>query len=534
VVDWGFHRRYLERLGDVAPPEPSAAEVAAVGAATFARLGHLRPPDARRDAFAHFPREKRPGTVRIGCFGDSFTWGDEVDDGYDYPAQLQALARARGRPDVEVINFGNSAYGMHQSWILWDEVGRGYDLDHLVLVTQPYWPNRDTTFTTPSAAKLVLHSRFVLDRGDLVRVDPIGTTERERTDRYDAFLPPFRYLRYDRVPPAFLRALLPEGRAITNPFYYDGRRAQREAFETYRILLARFAAERPDALVVDGAGPFLPLVPKTGRLRGLRPRPGGAFLYRAPKGHASPWGNRLLAEQILAALTGTGGFERLVFADAPAPAAGAPETSLAACAGLHVDLDDLPVAGLYEYGPSRRTATRVDDPPAARLPALVAVRLGRQSWADAALVPPAAPPGAGPPAVTLDDGERTVRLGTVEPFGLGGLGRFDLCAALASSGLAWMPAEPRCVVPRGWRPRRARGRRVRVLVGGAPLMAATVGRHGTVTLAPPGRWFQIAADGWVEPAVARLAAAGTVFLSCERSGAPPVRIPIATWSRAAR
>src|SRR5262245_61917136 len=44
---------------------------AGVDAIAASRLGTLAP--VRRHGFGSFPASKRPGTVRVGCFGDSYT-----------------------------------------------------------------------------------------------------------------------------------------------------------------------------------------------------------------------------------------------------------------------------------------------------------------------------------------------------------------------------------------------------------------------------------------------------------------------------
>jgi hypothetical protein len=42
---------------------------------------------------ANFPAEKRPGAFRILAVGDSFTYGDFVDDGETLPARLEEALR---------------------------------------------------------------------------------------------------------------------------------------------------------------------------------------------------------------------------------------------------------------------------------------------------------------------------------------------------------------------------------------------------------------------------------------------------------
>ena len=50
------------------------------------------------------------GTLRLACFGDSFTFGDEVPDDYSFEAFLE-----RHAPKVEALNYGVSAYGTDQA-----------------------------------------------------------------------------------------------------------------------------------------------------------------------------------------------------------------------------------------------------------------------------------------------------------------------------------------------------------------------------------------------------------------------------------
>ena len=44
---------------------------------------------------ANFPAEKRPGEFRVLAVGDSFTYGDFVDNGETLPARLEEALRAR-------------------------------------------------------------------------------------------------------------------------------------------------------------------------------------------------------------------------------------------------------------------------------------------------------------------------------------------------------------------------------------------------------------------------------------------------------
>lgn len=91
-----------------------------------------------------FPYRKKPGAIRIVCFGGSTT---ESRPELNYPAMLQAMLRARtGRQDIEVINVGHSAYTTAHSLILlefdvisWqpDLVILSHNINDLMVM---YWP----------------------------------------------------------------------------------------------------------------------------------------------------------------------------------------------------------------------------------------------------------------------------------------------------------------------------------------------------------------------------------------------------------
>lgn len=80
---------------------------------------------------------RRPGSLRVLCVGDSFTYGVGVDDAQTFPAQLQTLlAKRLPESDVEVVNAGVPFYD------LFDELGyyreKGARLAPDVVVLQFY------------------------------------------------------------------------------------------------------------------------------------------------------------------------------------------------------------------------------------------------------------------------------------------------------------------------------------------------------------------------------------------------------------
>jgi hypothetical protein len=68
----------------------------------LSNLGYLKA--ERKSSFTNFTKNKKQGVIRIGCFGDSFTYGDETKDGYEYPALLKNIFKEQGFSNIEVIN----------------------------------------------------------------------------------------------------------------------------------------------------------------------------------------------------------------------------------------------------------------------------------------------------------------------------------------------------------------------------------------------------------------------------------------------
>jgi hypothetical protein len=58
------------------------------------------------------------GALRIAAFGDSFVYGNEVDDDNAWPAQLEACAN-----DYEVLNYGVGGYGLDQAFLRFQSEG---------------------------------------------------------------------------------------------------------------------------------------------------------------------------------------------------------------------------------------------------------------------------------------------------------------------------------------------------------------------------------------------------------------------------
>ena len=73
--------------------------------------------------------EPPPGVQRIALFGDSCTFGEEVNDDQTIPVYLEQMLR-----DVEVLNFGVHGYGLGQMALRLEDEGFAFQPDHVVVV----------------------------------------------------------------------------------------------------------------------------------------------------------------------------------------------------------------------------------------------------------------------------------------------------------------------------------------------------------------------------------------------------------------
>lgn len=301
-----FWRPWVAQMRERAvPPRAALPEVSHVDPTTMARLGSFT--NDRTACFVRFPEDKAENTTRLCAFGDSFTYGAEVADGHEYPALLQAMLRQAGYAGVEVLNFGVSWHGFHQSYALWHDVGQRYHCDVVLLGPGSFQYERDTTFNhTGGKAPYYLHARYVLD-GDGVRlVEVPDALYADRFADYYRFLPRWRYLRYDRNIAPAIQSILPEKRRLPNPLYYSWLDMQTEALATYERLLAKLADEAPQIVLLHENEKLVEVARKLDRPNLVAGRSFGTarFPYRAPESHYSSFGNHLVARQFFHLLTG--------------------------------------------------------------------------------------------------------------------------------------------------------------------------------------------------------------------------------------
>jgi len=307
-----FFVKSLDNYSEMTAPEYAEREFPGLSRNESINLGWAHTRDRHPESsYLKFARDKEVGTVRIGIFGCSFVQGSETAPGYDFPSLLRAEFKSAGLDSVEVINFGVASYGIHQLYLMWRYLGRQYDLDHVVFY--PFWWHRlrDSRFSYHVSGFGSIHARFVADKDRLRLVPVAGNTRREAREIYFKAVPRWRYLRYDHLAPAFLRALLP-GRPgeVTNPFYHAFPRSRdNEILDTYSLIFSALSRETKSLVIVANDRHIYGLKHKLSSAN-MYVIPGqlhayvNSFLYRAPLGHLSALGNRLRACELFAFITG--------------------------------------------------------------------------------------------------------------------------------------------------------------------------------------------------------------------------------------
>lgn len=127
-----------------------------------------------------YPHEPPRGVVRLVCFGDSFTFGDEVKDEWTYEALLEQLDLR-----IEALNFGVPAFGTDQALLRFEREGLhdahvavlGVLLENIGRNVNRYRP-----LWTPRTETPLAKPRFVLSGDSLELVAQPFATPRELAD----------------------------------------------------------------------------------------------------------------------------------------------------------------------------------------------------------------------------------------------------------------------------------------------------------------------------------------------------------------
>ena len=249
----------------------------------------LRPPFHDRD--------KPAGAHRVMALGCSTTFGWGVADSETYPARLEALARAAGHDQVEVINGGQPGYTSFQGSWLWSEALAAYTPD-VVLVGYVVQDARKAAYSDRSQAILQSDARFLNHNvlyqlktylGLRALLGGIEIRAKERSGDQGGVY---------RVPPEDyadnLRTLVAGVKAVGGTPVLFGYPLEREGYTRQHRVILRAAAEQ---LGVPSFDPQAAMEQASGQTPMYFPR---------DRGHANAAGNDWIARQVLSFLEDNG------------------------------------------------------------------------------------------------------------------------------------------------------------------------------------------------------------------------------------
>jgi len=136
-------------------------------------------------AFHDYGREPAEGTVRIAAFGDSYTEGAYVSNEEIWTQRLESAI-----PDLEVLNFGVSAYGLDQSYLAYRQKAADFNPAIVFLGFVPRTANRQTVVFYPfyhsRAIPPLTKPRFRLTKNGLIlQTNPLPTLRDARRLKND-------------------------------------------------------------------------------------------------------------------------------------------------------------------------------------------------------------------------------------------------------------------------------------------------------------------------------------------------------------
>lgn len=98
-----------------------------------AELGWVRQPGPENNAAGmrddrDYDPQPAAGILRIAAFGDSFTYGSDVELGENWTKRISAID-----PQIEILNYAMGAYGLDQAYLRYLKVGKAYH-PHVVFI----------------------------------------------------------------------------------------------------------------------------------------------------------------------------------------------------------------------------------------------------------------------------------------------------------------------------------------------------------------------------------------------------------------
>ena len=307
--------RSLDHYEQFSSPEDAEAIFPKLSLSQIINLGWAHSPTNTtnpypKSSYLNFNQTKPHNTIRIGIFGGSSVYGQEVANGFDFPSLLQDKFNESGNENIQVINFGVIAYGMHQSYLLWEYLGKHYDLDYVLIHPFKFHYRRDSSFNFKYNRYGPIHARYILSHNKLQLLSTIGNSRPDANRIYNRLFPPWQYIRYDLKPPTFLRLLVPLGRQFKrNPLYHKVFSEDEDIFKTYSIIFNNLA-NHAKTIVLCHKKSLCQMANELlskkihvyrSQVRKFIIHPA---IYRASLNHLSALGNEALATEIFSLMTG--------------------------------------------------------------------------------------------------------------------------------------------------------------------------------------------------------------------------------------
>ena len=297
------------------------------------KVGWVANPEMRANYFLDFSTAKEKNVIRIGTFGGSWTYGSAVEKGQSYPAQLMDLFNQFLKKNkVEVLNFGAGGYGFPQSFLLWEEYGKKYNLDYVLLGQSSFFSSKRNTSFINSWRLLNARSlrppkgRYILKKNRkhsvyLQFVNIRGEDLLKRYRNYYSAFPLWEVIRYDRFFFTFWKkSFFPYSKPINNLFYYSDLSEEEEASRINKMLLDRMNKTHAKQILILSVNKFdhsdnyhkYETVAENYNINRINLFEEGNFLYRR-RDHLSSLGNEMLAFVYYNALKGNKKFSVKMF-----------------------------------------------------------------------------------------------------------------------------------------------------------------------------------------------------------------------------
>jgi hypothetical protein len=211
------------------------------------------------------PMAKPAGTVRIALLGFSIDLGSTVPDDETYAARLQRMAdadtAAGALPPVEVLNLSTPGPDLPRLGRLYDEYGRAFDVDAVILplhLSQPIVPARPTAAAAQREAITYIEGNLLGDFYLAYERRILRRTLWQALGRPRWSAPPPELsedpaaLAHALVDPALVRRIRADGRSVVlAPMLRPAHNAATDADRAVLAYLAREFADDPCIRLLD-------------------------------------------------------------------------------------------------------------------------------------------------------------------------------------------------------------------------------------------------------------------------------------------